>query len=211
MEPLHSGHSLKYGPPNGWLLSVDFDFLEGTPDYQYSSITKVLQYNENSLAGVIYGEDASSFDLTKTITIPTNAEAISFRTIITGWGEATPYDPGGRPCAEWCFRTHKIRINGADAFSHDLDEIGCATNPVNPQNGNDSDERAGWCPGMAVPVRENQLSSSMAGQSFTFEYYFTPWVNDLSSPNPNPHAYYAISNYVVVKSNTPIGKATVTN
>src|SRR5262249_13729527 len=85
---------------DGWLLSVDFDYLEGTPDYPYYAISKVLQYNNNSLDGVIYGENASAFNLNKTITIPANAEATSLRTIITGWGEATPNDPGGRPCAE---------------------------------------------------------------------------------------------------------------
>ncbi len=194
---------------DGWLLSVDFDYLEGTPDYPYYAISKVLQYNQNSLEGVIYGENASAFDLTKTISIPANAEATSLRTIITGWGEATPYDAGNRPCAEWCFRTHNILINGANTFSHYMGPIGCASNVVANQGGNWTPDRAGWCPGMAVPVRENQFATSMAGQSFTFEYSFQPWVNDLMSPNPNPHAYYAISTYVVAKSNTPIVKPTV--
>ncbi len=194
---------------DGWLLSVDFDFLEGAPDYKYSAISKVLQYNDNSLGGVIYGEDATAFDLTKTITVPSNAEATFLRTIITGWGEATPYDPDGRPCAEWCFRTHHIKINGTNTFTHQMNPLGCGSNPVHPQGGNWSPDRAGWCPGMAVPVRENQMATSMAGQTFSFEYSFEPWVNNLASPNPNPHAYNAISTYVVVKSNSPISKATV--
>ena len=43
-----------------------------------------------------------------------------------------------------------------------------------------------------------------------YEYAFQPWVNDLASTNANIHAYYAISSFVVVKSNTPIVKPTVT-
>lgn len=84
-----------------------------------------------------------------------------------------------------------------------------ATNPVQPQNGTWQYERAGWCPGMAVPVRTNQMATSMAGQKFDFEYSFAPWVNDMQSTASNKHAYYAISTYVVVKSNTPIAKPIV--
>lgn len=194
---------------DGWLLSVDFDYLQGTPDYPYYAVSKVLQYNQNSLEGVIYGEDASAFDLTKTISIPANAEATYLRTIITGWGHATPEDPGGRPCAEWCFRTHHIKINGTNTFSHYMGPIGCADNPVQPQGGNWQPDRAGWCPGMSVPVRQDQLATSMAGQSFAFEYSFEPWINDLQSTASNIHAYNAISTYVVVKSNSAIVKPTV--
>lgn len=195
---------------DGWLLSVDFDYIEGTPDYQYYAISRLIQYNANSLEGVIYGEDASAFDLTKSAQIPANAQATSLRTIITGWGHATPNDVGGRPCAEWCFRTHDVKINGANTFSHYMGPIGCASNPVQPQGGNWNQDRAGWCPGMAVPVRVDNFTNAMAGQSFNFEYTFQPWTNDLQGQADNIHAYYAISSFVVVKSNTPIAKPIVT-
>lgn len=195
---------------DGWVVSVDFDFIEGTPDYPYYAISRLIQYNDNSLEGVIYGENASAFDLTKSVQIPANALATNLRTIITGWGHATPNDPDGRPCAEWCFRTHNVKINGSNTFSHYLGPIGCASNLVQPQSGNWSPDRAGWCPGMAVPIRTDNFSTSLAGQSLNYEYAFQPWVNDLASTNANIHAYYAISSFVVVKSNTPIVKPTVT-
>ncbi len=196
---------------DGWLLSVDFDYLEGTPDFPYYAVSKVLQYNQNSLEGVIYGEDASTFDLTKTIAIPANAEATVLRTIISGWGHATPNDPDGRPCAEWCYRTHHVKINGTNTFDHYMGPIGCGSNPVQPQGGNWQPDRAGWCPGMAVPVRRDQLATSMAGQSLGFEYSFAPWVNNLQSTSANIHAYNAISTYVIVKSSMPITAPVVTN
>lgn len=195
---------------DGWLLTVDFDYIEGTPDYPYYAISRLIQYNANSLEGVIYGEDASAFDLTKTVQIPSNAQATSLRTIITGWGHATPNDSNGRPCAEWCFRTHNVKINGSNTFSHYMGPIGCASNPVKPQGGNWSPDRAGWCPGMAVPVRVDQFQASMAGQNFDFEYSFQPWTNNLQAQADNVHAYYAISTFVVVKSNSPINKPAVT-
>src|SRR5690606_16661632 len=190
--------------------SVEFDFEHGTSDYKYSAVVPVIQYNKSSIDGVPYGTtfDTNKFDLTKSINIPAGAEVAYLRTIISGWGHATPNDDGGRGCAEWCFRTHHININGAQAFEHDLKGIGCAQNPINNQApGNWRPDRAGWCPGMAVPVRFDNIQKSLFGSSFNFEYQFQDWTNNGS----NGKAYYAISTFVVVKSNEPIEKATITN
>jgi hypothetical protein len=79
--------------------------------------------------------------------------------------------------------------------------IGCDTNPIyNQSPGNWMPDRAGWCPGMVVPVRSNDLGTSFNGTSFTFEYDFKDWTSDGQGGN----AYYATSTYVVVKSNTEI-------
>jgi len=185
------------------LITVDFDFIEGAPDYQYYSVAGVLQYNNNSIDGVPYGV-AHSFDLDKSITIPANAESTHLRTTISGWGHATG-SPGSN-CAEWCFRTHDVKINGTNTFQHYMGSLGCASNPVSNQApGNWTQNRAGWCPGMAVPDRIDTFASSMAGSMFTFEYDYEDWTNDMGNGN----AYYATSTYVVVKSSTPITKPTV--
>jgi len=185
------------------LITVDFDFIEGAPDYQYYSVAGVLQYNNNSIDGVPYGV-AHSFDLDKSITIPANAESTHLRTTISGWGHATG-SPGSN-CAEWCFRTHDVKINGTNTFQHYMGSLGCASNPVSNQApGNWTQNRAGWCPGMAVPDRIDTFASSMAGGMFTFEYDYEDWTNDMGNGN----AYYATSTYVVVKSSTPITKPTV--
>ncbi|WP_198520115.1 peptide-N-glycosidase F-related protein [Lacinutrix sp. Bg11-31] len=182
------------------LITVDFDYIEGTPDYPYYAVSEVLGYHVNSIDGVPYGV-AHSFDLDKQVVIPANAESTHLRTVISGWGHATPNDAGGRPCAEWCYRTHDIKIDGSNTFSHYLGPLGCAANPVNNQNpGNWTQDRAGWCPGMAVPTRIDDLGASMGGSIFTFEYDFEDWVND----GANGSAYYATSTYVVVKSNSVI-------
>ena len=185
------------------LITVDFDFIEGTPDYPYYSVAGVLQYNANSIDGVPYGVP-HSFDLDKSITIPANAESTHLRTTISGWGHATG-SPGSN-CAEWCFRTHDVKIDGTNTFQHEMGALGCASNPISNQSpGNWMPNRAGWCPGMAVPDRIDTFASSMAGSMFTFEYDYEDWTNDMGNGN----AYYATSTYVVVKSSTPITKPTV--
>lgn len=189
------------------LVSIDFDYIEGTPDYEYYAVAEVMQYNANSLEGVPYGV-THNFDLTRDVSIPANAESTHLRTVISGWGHATPNDSDGRPCAEWCFRTHDVKINGATMFQHNMGPIGCASNPINNQSpGNWIPDRAGWCPGMVVPPRLNLFSSNMAGSSFSFEYDYANWVSN----GGNGNAFYATSTFVVVKSSTPISKPVVSN
>jgi len=190
----------------GRKYTVEFDFEKGTPDYKYSTIVPVFQYNKSSIDGVPYGTafDTNVFDLTKQINIPSGAEVAYLRTIISGWGHATVGN-----CAEWCFRTHNISINGTQTFSHELKGIGCAQNPVNNQApGNWRPDRAGWCPGMVVPVRFDNIQKSMFGTAFNFEYKFQNWTAEVKDNN---NAYYAISTFVVVKSNSPINKPTISN
>lgn len=193
---------------DGWNLTVNFEVTTGIPDFQYYAVSDVITYDEWSTSGVPYGKE-HSFDLTKSISIPANAEETVLRTIISGWGHATPLDADGRPCAEWCFRTHHIKLDNAVAFAHAMEPLGCAANPVKNQGGNWTPDRAGWCPGMAVPVRNDTLSSSMAGQTMTFEYDYEDWITDGGTASGNEGAFYATSTFVIVKSNTAIQPAVV--
>ena len=189
------------------IVSIDFDYIVGTPDYENYEVAEVLSLHSNSISGVPYGV-THNLDLEKSIQIPSDSENIQFRTIISGWGHATPYDADGRPCAEWCFRTHDIKINGSNTFQHNLGPIGCSANPINNQNpGNWQPDRAGWCPGMAVPVRMNSLDTSYSGSTISFEYDFEDWTSDGNGGN----AFYAISTYIIVKSNSEITAPFVTD
>ncbi|SFD12798.1 peptide-N-glycosidase F-related protein [Algibacter pectinivorans] len=196
---------------DGWNLSVEFDFEQGIPDYPYYAVSEVMAYNTLSLAGVPYGSSTEGFDLTKSIGIPSNTFSTHLRTVISGWGHATPADSDGRGCAEWCFRTHKILINNEPTFTHELNPIGCGSNKINPQRGNWAPDRAGWCPGMAVPVRVDKFDKANSNNTFNFEYDFEDWVADGGTQSSQTGAYYAISTYVVVKSKTPIQPPVVSN
>ena len=191
------------------LVSIEFDYIDGTPDYPYYAVSEILNFHANSIDGVPYGV-SHNLDLNKNIQIPSNAETTHLRTIISGWGHATPVDSDGRPCAEWCYRTHDVKINGAITYQHYMGPIGCATNPINNQApGNWMPNRAGWCPGMAVPVRIDDIGLSFNGNGFDFEYDFQNWSSDGGSTSGQTGAYYAISSYVVVKSSTEISSPAV--
>lgn len=190
----------------GRVYSVDFDFVYGKPDFKYYAVVPVIQYNKSSIDGVPYGVK-HTFDLDKKIKFLTKPEVAYFRTIISGWGHATPVDTNdNRPCAEWCFRTHHIAINNQDTFTHELGPIGCAKNPINNQApGNWKPDRAGWCPGMVVPIRFDVLDKNLFDKQFLFEYKFQDWQNN----NKNGKAFYALSTFLVLKSNQPIEVPTI--
>lgn len=188
----------------GYQVSIDFDYVEGTPDYPYYEIARMFNYDGNSLSGIPYGR-ANNFDVTRTVNVPTNSQSTHLRTIISGWGQAASGDQDGRTCAEWCYRTHDVLINGSNMFQHDLGPLGCAANPVNNQSpGNWTPDRAGWCPGMEVPTRIDNFTANMAGSTFTFEYDLEDWTN-----NTSDNSFYAISTFVVVKSDSPISRPVV--
>lgn len=193
---------------DGWELTLKFEVTTGKPDYQYYAVSDVMMYDQWSTSGVPYGK-AHTMDLDKTISIPESAEETVLRTIISGWGHATPADNDGRPCAEWCYRTHQIKLDNAVAFHHEMGPLGCASNPVSPQTGNWRPDRAGWCPGMAVPVRIDKLDKSLAGKTVSFEYDYEDWESDGGTTSGNEGAYYATSCFVIVKSNKPIDPAVV--
>ena len=205
---------------SGWIVSLEFDYTPGTPDYKYYKVSKIIQHNGNSLGGVPYGGlngnteiDLEKFDLIKSLQFGGNIESAHIRTIVTGWGHATPADSDGRACAEWCFRTHKIKIDNSNLFSHYMGPIGCSQNPINNQGGNWAPDRAGWCPGMTVPVRIDKFGTDVSNKTMNYEYDFENWTNDfVGTPGyNNKNAFYAISSFLILKSNSEIERAIISD
>jgi len=188
----------------GWLISVDFKIKEGNPTYKYSAIIPLIDYAKNSQQ-IPYGEPLpTDLLLNGQVTIPTNAKKTKLRSVISGWGHATPNDSDGRPSAEWGFRSHSLNF-GDKLFTHEMGPIGCNSNPVNPQYGNWEPDRAGWCPGQEVPIRFNTPEKSSGGETLDFSYDFENWTNN----NENGKAYYSLSTYLIVQSHSPIQKPVV--
>ncbi len=205
---------------SGWIVSLEFDYTPGTPDYKYYKVSRIIQYNGNSLGGVPYGGlngnteiDLEKFDLIKSLQFGDNIESAHIRTIVTGWGHATPADSDGRACAEWCFRTHKIKIDNSNLFSHYMGPIGCSQNPIDNQGGNWEPDRAGWCPGMTVPVRIDKFDNDVSNKTMNYEYGFENWTNDfVGTPGyNNKNAFYAISSFLILKSNSEIERAIISD
>ena len=64
---------------------------------------------------------------------------------------------------------------------------------------------------MAVPLRLDNFDENLNGKTLKFKYAFQRWVNDLQTTANNKHAYYAISTFVVLKSDQEISPAVVSD
>jgi hypothetical protein len=49
----------------------------------------------------------------------------------------------------------------------------------------------------------------MSNSTFEYDYGFQAWANNLQTDASNKHAYYAISTFIVLKSNEEISAASV--
>ena len=180
--------------PKPDIISIDFDYVVGTPDYQNYEVSELLSLHSNSIDCVPYGV-AHNIDLEKSVLIPAAAESAHFRTIITGWGHATPKIQTEDPVQNGAIE-HMISNNNFSAFQHYMGLIGCPSNLLMMNKTLKlGANRAGWCPGMAVPVRTDNIDSSHNGSPFIFEYDLQDWTSNGAGGN----AFYAISTYVIVK------------
>ena len=76
----------------------------------------------------------------------------------------------GNNCAEFCYNTHKVKVNGQQHWSWEIMQE-CADNALFPQGGTWVYDRAGWCPGAPTETRDMELTPHVAGmESFTVDY-----------------------------------------
>lgn len=198
---------------NGWEISVDFEFIEGVPEYAHTAVLNLwVDYF------LIYGDTLFySIDLPElSANIPANAEQTILRIMNTGHGQGNTDN-----AAEFSFRTHQIHVNGAQEFTQELWKDDCDVNPCSPQSGTWQFARAGWCPGQEIPAWEFDVTALVTpGETATFDYVLEPYYNFCSPWNPDcdnsvcsdctynggthtqPH--YKIASQLVFYSQTPI-------
>ena len=97
----------------------------------------------------------------KAHTLLNNASAFKIRTAITGHGQEGEFNP----------QNHTIDIDGgAVDFTWQV-WTECAENPIYPQGGTWIYDRAGWCPGQATDLQEDDITGLVTpGQSHIFDY-----------------------------------------
>lgn len=163
---------------NGWEVTVDFEFVEGTPTYDNVAVRNLwVDYM------FTYGDTLFySIDLEKmTVPIPSNAQKTMLRIVNTGHGQGNSQN-----AAEFAHQNHIVEVDGIAAFNQDLWYYNCGANPCNNQGGNWTPSRAGWCPGMEVIPDDYDLTSMVTpGGWVTLDYVLEPYYNHCSPWNPN--------------------------
>lgn len=157
-EPLlHDSVHLSAG---NWqeLLDIKFEYIVGTPAREVLSVENIWN-----------GDFAlSNFDTrvtAKTLMMDPVASSYNLKTTASGHQFDNPSN-----CAEFCPRTHSIKVDGNNIRSFSLWKQ-CDSNPLYPQGGTWLVDRSAWCPGAPVDVYNTELTDYVTpGDSATIDY-----------------------------------------
>lgn len=194
----------------GWQVTLDIDYVAGTPEYLYSSVKEVwdANYNFGDMANL---QPVPGFNHS----FNNNVEAakLSISTTGHGWGQNNTQN-----AAEFYHAEHYIKIDENVAFEQDLWNI-CNPNPdgCTGQQGTWYYPRAGWCPGAIAPPHKFDLADHLSNPALFIEYQFDPDYVDLCHPN-NPNCtststcdcnngynpFYVVDGHIISYSNDPM-------
>ncbi len=183
--------------PSGWLLTVTFEFIQGTAANPFQKITPLWSTDYH-----IYGDPGIPYTLPNfNIPINTNSNTVGLRMTISGHGQGNTNN-----AAEFSQMTHNVQVNGSNAFAHNLWKSNCGSNTCSNQFGTWTLSRAGWCPGQEViPIHNNLTGNVTPGSNATLGYVLQTYTNLLNTGyNGGSHTepYYRIHAYLVEASDS---------
>lgn len=137
------------------LLDMKFAFIHGEP-------ARDIHHLENVWSGSFACNNWEDNIPEQTLSVADDVEGVRFKARTSGHG-----NPG---CAEFCFNTHGVNLNGATNWEWEIMQE-CADNGLYPQGGTWVYDRGGWCPGADVPTRDVELTPFLNGDNtFTLDY-----------------------------------------
>jgi len=188
------------GNDNGWLMTITFEMLPGTPEREPFAIQKLW-----GPGNLIYGDPdnpAVAHLQPVDVELPQQASWAKFRTYATGHGFNNTDN-----AAEFSYKWHKVQA-GVNAAQHYLWRPDCESNPCSPQLGTWQYDRAGWCPGdKADPWDIDVTDWFTPGEPSEFRYTLQPYENWCRPTNPDcqsgggcncdTHAYFKFEAQVI--------------
>ena len=136
IEYTHTGYEAS--ADRGWLITLDFKVIEGTPVLPPIAIQPLWKGSIN------YGGTKTFDELIQedTVTLNVNTRNARFRIVQSGHGKDNPDG-----CGEFCSKLRTVKWDGVVTDTRSVWRNNCGLNPVFPQNGTWLIDRAGWCPG----------------------------------------------------------------
>lgn len=160
---IHSGYEPNHD--RGWLLTVEFEIITGTPVAEPISIAEI--YNDN----FPYGDpDRPTEDhlLPVEFQAAPDADFATFRVIQTGHGMDRPDN-----CAEFCNKYREFWYDGNLIHKRQM-WMECGNNPIYPQAGTWIFDRGNWCPGHLMQP-ELFVLPVQAGTTHTVHFIMEPY------------------------------------
>ncbi len=145
----------------GFSITLDFYFIEGTPPREVVEVKNIIHGSHNY-------DDAETYNEVRTppvdLVTPEGTTQAKIRYLVSGHG----FD-NNVVCAEFCPREYYLRVDGQLVGNGLIWKDDCGLNPLFPQGGTWVYDRANWCPGELVPLREYELDAiGNPGETLTF-------------------------------------------
>jgi len=201
---------------NGYYYDLTFNFNEGTPTYNYSTVD-IIWWETYQFGDYANLQPVVDFDYT----FNQYAQAATLKLVSPGhgWGNLNTGN-----AAEFHEDTHHIWVNGEQTFDQHNWSV-CNPNPdgCSPQNGTWTFNRAGWCPGSIAPWFDYNMTEFIQDEDITLGDIFDEDYVDYCHPNHpdcvtgvtctdcsagfNPHLIVACN--LVVFSDTPVDNGNI--
>ena len=161
----------------GWLVNIHFEFISGVPEYPFTIVRNVWNYDY-----IVYGDTTNPVNISSiTEYIPSDAQEVDLRMITTGHGQGNTEN-----AAEFSLKIHDIFLNGEFSYFHNFWRDDCASNDCSPQNGTWQYNRAGFCPGDKVTPQDfDLLDHVLVGDTVKLDYILEDYFNYCSPNNPD--------------------------
>ena len=138
-------------------MDIKFHFIVGTPSRDVVDIQQIWRPQSKGYSTIIANNSFEPRD----VLLAQNAEAFKIRTTITGHGQEGEFIP----------QDHFINIDGGNVEYTWPVWTACGSNPIYPQGGTWIYDRAGWCPGQASDLREDDITTLVnPGQIHNIDY-----------------------------------------
>ncbi len=145
------------GWSSGFSVTIDFEFIEGTPPREVLEVRNLWQSGGN---GWGY-QDATSFDNDYlqpiSVEYPLGTGSSMLRVVPSGHG----FD-NNTSCAEFCQRNYYLKMDDTQIGSNLMWDADCGLNPIYPQGGTWLYDRANWCPGLRTHRFDHDLTGLIA-------------------------------------------------
>jgi hypothetical protein len=127
----------QYG--KGWLVDAKLIYEAGEPARTPIAAIPI------PWADITYGDPLQPTTRSVGVEVPEGASSAGMYMLVTGHGQGNVDN-----CAEFCKKTHTLKIGEVEVANQIIWRDDCHLNPVSPQSGTWRLPRAGWCPGDMV-------------------------------------------------------------
>jgi hypothetical protein len=158
---------------SGWLLTMDLELVEGTPEYAFTKVDKL--WTEDNW---VYGDPGIPDEFPDIqINVDQVTEKAKIRMTMTGHGQGNTDN-----AAEFAEFTHHVYVNGEETFDQHLWKDDCDENECSPQSGTYLYSRAGWCPGQDVQPWEWDMNGLFTpGEEVNLGFVLADYTNLLNT------------------------------